>query len=63
MIKFDNLLVAEGWFKSKGFKTTVNHDAKTLDILVRTKSRDDIWVQVSNEEIEYRAEQALSADW
>ena len=62
-MKLETVLIAEGWFKAKGFKTTVNRDACTLDILVATKKGNGIWVQVSNEEIEFRAEQVLQADW
>ena len=62
-MKLETVLIAESCFKAIGIETTVNRDECTLDILVTTKKRNGIWVQVSNEEIEFRAEQVLQADW
>ena len=62
-MKLETVLIAESWFKAIGVETTVDRDACTLDILVTTKKRNGVWVQVSNEEIEFRAEQVLQSDW
>ena len=62
-MKLETVLIAESWFKAKGLKTTVNRDACTLDICVTTKESNDIWVQMSDDEVEYRASTVLEGDW
>ena len=62
-MKLETVLIAEGWFKQAGFKTTVDRVRNTLDIKVIAPNKDEFWVQVSNEEIEYRADQVLTAKW
>ena len=62
-MKLETVLIAEGWFKEKGFKTTVDRVRNTLDIKLFTEDGSELWVQVSNEEIEYRADKVLTTEW
>lgn len=60
-MKLETVLIAEGWFNKAGFKTTVDRVRNTLDIKVIAPNDAELWVQVSNEEIDYRADQVLNA--
>ena len=60
-MKLETVLIAESWFKAKGFKTTVDRVRNTLDIKLFPEDGSELWVQVSNEEIDYRADQMLNS--